>query len=65
MHVLTRVGTVRPGPESSVVFALGGEGHVVVDVLAPLHQQVRIDAICLLGGAPYYFLADFPWLLAQ
>lgn len=61
MHILTCVKTVH----LSTAFALKGKGYVMVDVLAPIHQHVRIDIIWPFNGAPQYFLADFPRLLTQ
>lgn len=63
MHILTCVRTVREIQRSNA--ALRGEGYVMVEVLSPLHQQVRIHVIFSFRRALHYFLADFPWLSTQ
>lgn len=62
MHVFTYAQTVAVCPQCGAGRALRGEGDVVVNVLAPLHQQLGVDIVRTLHGAPEYFLADFPWL---
>lgn len=62
MHIFTRAQTVVVRPQGGAGRTLRGEGDVVVDVLAPLHQQLGVDAVRTLRGAPQYFLADFPRL---
>lgn len=62
MLVFTRAQTVVVCPLGGAGRVLGGEGDVVVNVLAPLHQQLGVDFVRPLHGAPEYFLADFPWL---
>lgn len=62
MHVFTRAQTVVVRPQGGAGGALRGEGDVVVNVLAPLHQQLGVDIVRPLRGAPQYFLADIPWL---
>lgn len=62
MQVLTRAQAVAVRPQGGAGRALRGEGDVVVDVLAPLHQQLGVGIVRPLRGAPQYFLADFPWL---
>lgn len=65
MHIFTCGQTLHASPKSSTASALRGKGYVMVNVLAPLHQQVRIHIIFPFRGAPQYFLAHFPWLLTQ
>lgn len=62
MHVFTRAQTVVVCPQGGAGRALRGEGDVVVNVLAPLHQQLGVDIVRPLYGAPEYFLADDTWL---
>lgn len=62
MHVFTRAQTVAARPRASAGAVLGGEGDVVVDVLAPLNQQLGVDLVRPLGGSPQNFLADVPRL---
>ena len=65
MHVFTCAQTVHPVPKSGTAGGLGGKSHVVVDVLAPLHQQLRVDIVLPFRRGPQYFLAVFPRLLTQ
>lgn len=62
MLLFTRGQTVVVWPQGGTGRALRGEGDVVVNVLAPLHQQLGVDSVRPLGGASEYLLADFPWL---
>lgn len=62
MLVFTRAQTVVVWPQGGAGKVLRGEGDVVVNVLAPLHQQLGVDFVRSLYGAPEYFLADFPRL---
>lgn len=62
MHVVTRSQTVHTGPEGGAAGALRGKCDVMVDVLAPLHQQLGVDAVLPFGGAAQYLLTDVSWL---
>lgn len=65
MHVFTRAQTVVVWPQGGAGRALRGEGDVVVNVLAPLHQQLGVDWVRPLNGAPEDLLADLPWLSTE
>lgn len=62
MLLFTRGQTVVVWPQGGAGGALRGEGDVVVNVLAPLHQQLGVDLVRPLGGASEYLPADLPWL---
>jgi len=65
MHIFTGLMTVRVCPKSSSAGALRSKGDVVIDVLAPLHQQLRVGVVSPFAGASDYFPADPSRLLTK
>lgn len=62
LHIFTRFMAVHICPESSTSDALRRKGHVVINVLSPVHKQLRVVIFSPFTGAPYYFPADPPRL---
>lgn len=65
MQVFTGLVAVHIRPESSAADALRREGYIMIYVLTPVHQQLRVVIICPFTGAPYYFPADAPRLWTE
>lgn len=65
MHIITGLIAVHVCPKGTFTDALRCKGYVMVNVLAPLHQQLRVVIILPFTGAPDYFPADLPRLLTE